>query len=59
MNFEEFKKTCYHTKDLLKIPLLKTSINKSEHLMKKGKYDFNKENMMLRTLYEENNLENK
>lgn len=59
MTFEEFKKTCFHTKDLLKIPLLHISISKVENLMKKGNYDFDKENVILRRLYEEKNLENK
>lgn len=58
MTFEQFKKTCYYTKDLLKIPLLNQSIKKI-NFMKKGKYDFNKENETLRKIYEENNLKNK
>lgn len=52
LTFEDFKKTCFHTKERLVIPLLKTYIDKKE-LMKKGKYNFDKENQLLMNIYEE------
>lgn len=59
MTFEEFKKTCYHTEKLLRIPLLNTYVEKSTLINKRGKYDFDKEYEKLREIYEANNLEDK
>lgn len=59
MTFDEFKKTCYHTRTLLRIPLCNTSINKGERLMTNGKYDFDKEEEELKFLYEYYKLKDK
>lgn len=57
--FEEFKKTCFHTREYLKVPLLKMNINKYDHLITNKQYDFEKEDKILRDLYEKNNIENR
>lgn len=59
MTFEDFKKTCYHTRLLLKIPLLNTYVEKTRFIKKNGKYDFDKENSELRKIYEVSKLNEK
>lgn len=58
MTFEEFKKTCYYTRDLLKIPLANQSIEKI-NLIKKGKYNFEKEREVLMKVYDDYNFKDK
>lgn len=57
--FEEFKKTCFHTRKCLKVPLCNTDINKYDYLMTDKQYDFEKEDKILRHLYKKNNIENR
>lgn len=59
VTFEEFKKTCFHTREYLKVPLCNTDINKYDYLMTDKQYDFEKEDKILRHLYEKNNIENR
>lgn len=59
MTFEEFKKTCFHTRSRLKIPLLRTSIEKSTLLDKKGHFDQAKADKILLEIYEDRKLQNK
>ena len=51
MTFEEFRKSCFHTRLKLRIPLLNTYIEKKD-LIVDGKYNFEKEEEWLRELYE-------
>lgn len=51
LSFEEFKKTCFHTRLKLRIPLFNTYVEK-ERFLTKGKYDHEKETDYLKELYE-------
>lgn len=58
MTFEEFRKMTYHTRTRLRIPGSRTIIDKAT-LTTKGKYDFKKEEIALREVYESERFINK
>jgi hypothetical protein len=58
MSFEDFKGISYHTRLHIRIPGTTTKIDKSQ-LFTKGKYDFDKQNSILREVYEQENFANK
>jgi hypothetical protein len=59
MSFEEFKKMTYHTRKSIRIPGSNTSIDKVSLIGKKGKFDFAKQDELLRRVYEEENYKDK
>lgn len=59
MTFDEFRKTCFHTKKSLKIPILDISVNKVKYLMTNNKYDLSKEHDVLMKLYDKHRVVNK
>lgn len=54
MSFEEFRRTTYHTRLYIRVPGSNTYVDKSQ-LMTKGRYDFKKEENVLRKIYNNEN----
>lgn len=58
MDFEEFKGITYHTRLHIRVPGSATKVEKSQ-LFTKGKYDYDKQNRVLREIYEQEEFVNK
>lgn len=59
MTFEQFKKMVYYTRLYIRIPGSRSSIDKSRLINKKGKFDFEKQDKILRQVYEDENYANR
>lgn len=59
MTFEEFKKTCFHTRTMIKIPILRSGIEKSKLMNKKGHFDQDMADRALLDIFEDNKLKDK
>ncbi len=59
MSFNEFKKMCFHTQHRIRIPGSYTTIDKTVLIGKKGKFDFEKLDILLKEIYEEENYKDR